>query len=587
MALSTYPHINGVNLSKITLPADSTKLDELNKKFKSNPHHSDIEYLKTQGCCIDSWISEKPSKIYAADNYNYILPVVLEDNIANNSNKITYLSGGVCEVPSTGGSEELKSHIQLAKKIIEYVDKTVPFSANYPQRSRIFRLHDDIHFQSKMFKIINKGLTDLRKNLKSTGSCLEKEDELAKEYKIGNCDELSIVGYQYGQSLQSNENQIEIFKILNGDHVFLVIGRDKRSLVHDFSKWGPSSVVCDVWTGACYPGTEIENHLLNYIGLIEIGNIHLTKVEKFNPNKHSLIKHPAISNNLAQTKNADKVVSEVLIGDGSNFVTALLVSEEMLYSGYNDGSIKKWDLKSLKCISTHKGHSEKVTALAIADDILISGSNDGMLFFWNEKTQKMKGFLIGHKSSVTALSVDPITMTLTSVSTDSMIKTWDLNALTCTNALTLEGKITSFLILSNRVIFGYSNGEIDILNAKTQEWEAYKEHKSAVTSLVYFNGMLISGSEDSTIRVQDLETRKHLHILKKHTSAITSLKIVNQTLISTSLDGSFRYWDTKKWSCKDAFEENEKNPITTLAVTNKQLVMGTEKGILVTPMGSV
>lgn len=86
------------------------------------------------------------------------------------------------------------------------------------------------------------------------------EVSTVKQKHTGNCLEHTLLVFSYLRDRQYQGN-VEVICIKNGDHVFIVLGRNPASDVDDYKTWGPNSVVCDAWKGAVYPASDIENCL--------------------------------------------------------------------------------------------------------------------------------------------------------------------------------------------------------------------------------------------------------------------------------------------------------------------------------------
>ncbi|AYV81780.1 MAG: hypothetical protein Harvfovirus61_3 [Harvfovirus sp.] len=70
------------------------------------------------------------------------------------------------------------------------------------------------------------------------------------------------------------------------------------------------------------------------------------------------------------------------------------------------------------------------------------------------------------------------------------------------------------------------------------------EHSGDINAVTCSNDLIISCSEDKTIRVWHIPTRKCLHILH-HAGSISDIRIHNNELISSSRDGIIRIWSMK------------------------------------------
>lgn len=76
-----------------------------------------------------------------------------------------------------------------------------------------------------------------------------------------------------------------------------------------------------------------------------------------------------------------------------------------------------------------------------------------------------------------------------------------------------------------------------------------KGHTNGVTCLQIDEGILISGSYDTTARVWSLETGEELRVLRGHQRGIRSLQFDDQKLITGSLDGMIKVWNWSTGEC--------------------------------------
>ncbi|MBS0603978.1 MAG: F-box-like domain-containing protein [Verrucomicrobia bacterium] len=223
-------------------------------------------------------------------------------------------------------------------------------------------------------------------------------------------------------------------------------------------------------------------------------------------------------------------------------VSTLAVARGKLISGSDDNTIKIWDLKTGLCELT-LSHTDPISSLAIAEDKLISGSFDTMISFWDLKTGALLQTLAGHADIVSSLAIAGDK--LISGSFDTAINIWDLK----TGALlqTLAGHtnwVNSLAISEGKLISGSSDTTIKIWNLETGFCErTLTGHTLGVTSLIIIEGMLVSGSVDGTVKIWDLETYECLNTLRGHTASVLSLAFAEGKLISGAMDKTFRFWD--------------------------------------------
>ncbi|KAK3368736.1 WD40-repeat-containing domain protein [Podospora didyma] len=155
-------------------------------------------------------------------------------------------------------------------------------------------------------------------------------------------------------------------------------------------------------------------------------------------------------------------------------------------------------------IKTLKGHTNGVTCLQLDDNILATGSYDATIKIWNIETGQEIRTLKGHDEGIRALQFDD--SKLISASLDSTIKIWNWHTGECISTLR-----------------GHTDGVIS----------------------VHFDGhLLASGSIDKSVKIFDFNS-KEAFCLKGHTDWVncTRLDIKSRTVMSASDDTTIRLWD--------------------------------------------
>jgi len=224
----------------------------------------------------------------SSDNF-YFTPIVASRRNWSKTNiqthQILTLTGKLkSRLIPPDASEELRKNLKAAKKIIAHVHAVVPFSHNYHQRSKI--LTSDTKYNADhlpLYQKIVKNSIDMNRYRSFT--YIERIENTI-EFKTGNCVEMSEVGFLYGKELHV---PIELVKIdpEQGDHVFLIIGRNKKFKLANYKNWGPDAVICDVWAGSYFPASKIK-YQMDYIELIHINKMQYTVVRRFDPSKQAL-----------------------------------------------------------------------------------------------------------------------------------------------------------------------------------------------------------------------------------------------------------------------------------------------------------
>lgn len=151
-----------------------------------------------------------------------------------------------------------------------------------------------------------------------------------------------------------------------------------------------------------------------------------------------------------------------------------------------------------------KGHTNGVTCLQLEDNILASGSYDATIKIWNVETGEEIRTLRGHQAGIRALQFDDTK--LISGSLDHTIKIWNWHTGECIS--TLQG------------------------------------HTDGVISVHFDGHLLASGSVDKSVKIFDFSSRETF-CLKGHTDWVncTRLHIKSRTVLSASDDTTIKLWD--------------------------------------------
>lgn len=168
----------------------------------------------------------------------------------------------------------------------------------------------------------------------------------------------------------------------------------------------------------------------------------------------------------------------------------------------------------------------KSTTYAIAftpdNQIMISGGNDRIITLRNLKNGKIIRSFTEHSGSIYALCISSDGQTLISGSRDTTIKIWHLHTIDIYKSNSI-----------NRLI---GDGLVDTLTGHSDSINAV-----AITQ----NGrIIISGSEDNTIKLWDLNTGECLATLDGHEAGVRAVAISpdGQLLVSGSADNTIKLW---------------------------------------------
>jgi WD40 repeat protein len=187
-----------------------------------------------------------------------------------------------------------------------------------------------------------------------------------------------------------------------------------------------------------------------------------------------------------------------------------------------DSTIKQWDAASGELLSTLTDPSRSVNCLArISDNTFIAGTFDGNVRRWNLDTQIFETFPNSiHNSGITGLAAHP----------DRGL------------ALSAASNVIAVINLIDGHLIGTLSG-----------------HSQTVRSLEFMKDgrHAISSSEDGTIKIWDLQTSTCLATLEGHQGTIRSANLSpDGTLVASSgwMDGTVRLWDWKAGECLEVIK---------------------------------
>lgn len=215
-----------------------------------------------------------------------------------------------------------------------------------------------------------------------------------------------------------------------------------------------------------------------------------------------------------------------------NNVNSLVLTADNRIIYHEDNVPKVYDLLKKQEIPFFgkQKHESEIVSVKIGKDkdgskiITCSGLE---IFVWNAATgQKLQSILAKDRK-------DPIEFNELALSSD------DSTSLRIFVGCT-DGKILSYDL-------GNSKGNKDPLEVLKEDKDPLEGHEECVTCLeITSNGSkLISGSEDNTVRVWDLEKKKEINLFKKHLDNVSCLALTTDEtkVVSGGFDGRVILWD--------------------------------------------
>ncbi|KAI4297535.1 hypothetical protein L6164_037421 [Bauhinia variegata] len=221
------------------------------------------------------------------------------------------------------------------------------------------------------------------------------------------------------------------------------------------------------------------------------------------------------------------------------------------------GHIYFWEVESGRLLKKWHAHYRSVTCLVFNEDdsLLISGSEDGSVRVWNlfmifdDLRTREANHLYEHSFSEHTMQVTDVSIgyggcnaIIVSASEDRTCKVWSLSRGKLLRNVVFPSIIDVIALDPAEQFFyaGSRDGKIFIsaLNAESvskSEYgmhivDSFSNHSKAVTSLAYApsGNLLISGSEDGTIRVWNAKTHNIVRMFKHGKGPVNNILVVRQ-----------------------------------------------------------
>ena len=222
--------------------------------------------------------------------------------------------------------------------------------------------------------------------------------------------------------------------------------------------------------------------------------------------------------------------------------TCFTIYDDVLFAGTSEGTICAWNISN-KCLTVRPArvHEGKVQCITVFKGNVITGGADKTVCVWNIKSRITVRRLRGH--SLKVLCVLAIPGRIISGGADGAIRVWSLTKGEVITSL-FAGESVWCLAYFGKIICG-TGDRIQVWDATTykQIGEALQGHEAVVTSVVCFDGKIISGSADGTVRVWDISTGKQMGDLMAIHNPVVSLAVWDRKVYVGCKSDKVQVWE--------------------------------------------
>jgi len=205
------------------------------------------------------------------------------------------------------------------------------------------------------------------------------------------------------------------------------------------------------------------------------------------------------------------------------------IMRTLVVSGSRDEYLRIWELDTVKCLHAIHAHKSPIWSVGIVvrsngNVIVVSTAADGTMRSWNGKTgEKMINFK-GHTDKILSVFIlNPLTdyPLLLSGGADKKLRVWEL--LTGAHIRMMEGhddEITS-------IVAGTYTGISSLVVTSNNDTNDGKHNDGKVT-------IIVSGCRDLTVRVWDFNTGHLIYELLGHTGCVYQVALVRANAVPTT-----------------------------------------------------
>lgn len=259
-------------------------------------------------------------------------------------------------------------------------------------------------------------------------------------------------------------------------------------------------------------------------------------------------------NKLFAQKTVDKPMS-ILNGIGNDVLCLTKgIQTDYIAAGTWDRKVVVYKNDSnLTAVTTLDRHLAPVTALCFSRDgrVLMSGSNDNTIIMW-DSIFRFKKMFEGHTGKINALLIDPSRRFLISGSEDRQIILWNIETGKLVKKVDNIFAVTAFAQSNDIRSLYVSGNEPTIKQYAIGSWQVSRSflgHTDVVNDIAISpnNKYMISGSNDKTARIWDLQTGKELRKLAVDCWKVQAVAFSRDSRFAATgcNDGSIKVWEVE------------------------------------------
>ena len=290
--------------------------------------------------------------------------------------------------------------------------------------------------------------------------------------------------------------------------------------------------------------------------------------------------------------NISTTIYELGIGE----VKCLSVRDNIIIGGALSGIVTVWDLSAKRpFLFDFNTRTDGISAVEIdkTTPLIFIGTRDCKAFLYDGRRRAIEEIFSSHKAQIQSICIHK--KYFLSGSDDKALGVWNretkgpfellqghAGAILCIKTIDAPRRVLINEYIEEEEYKKKEEGKEEEKHSTIWEDEGEEglqaEKKKEIDEDTTF---AVTGSEDGSIRVWDLERKKCIIVLKGHCDWVTELVIVSPTVIlSRSADRTVKVWDLEKQECVYTFGD-ENLVITAFAYNAGEVLAGCEDGTVI------
>ncbi len=219
-------------------------------------------------------------------------------------------------------------------------------------------------------------------------------------------------------------------------------------------------------------------------------------------------------------RSGDRPLHRIDLGGPARQGRSMSAAGDVLVACVENSPLTLFDLANGERLRNLKTHPGVATCVAVAPEgrVVASGGSDRCLRLWELESGECTQTLQGHEAFVSSLAWHPSGRRIVTASADGTVRVWDLDRDRCIQVLEGHRGPIRDLAINEDGWVAFSAGQDgsigvwDIVDGRNLCF--LRGHSGAITSVAMIGDMVVTGGEDSTVRLWGLSRREALRVLR-------------------------------------------------------------------------